>query len=169
MAEKKRYEVLKNLVYHGGGANAVRWVRESRGLTQGELATRSGVSQNSVSRIETGKRKPHKGTLKKLAAALGLEDWTTLDVDLPAALTLEEIDNWSPEQRRRLFELYRETGFLGHITEQWAERYRENRELYKDDAGKDEYIASKLESAYMLGYAKGYHEGRKREGSDDET
>ncbi len=161
MSEEKlvRVRITKNLIYHGGDANAVRWLRESKDLTQEELARRSGVSQNSISRIENGERKPRKSTLTKLAKAMGLQDWTALDVDVPDILTLEEINDWEPERRRRLFELYREIGMLDQLTEEWTENYQKNRELYKDD--EDEYIASKLESAYMLGYARGYHEGRR--------
>ena len=152
--------MTKNVIYHGVEANAVRWVRESRGATQEDLAAAAEVSQNSISRIETGKRKPHKGTLKKLAAALGVEDWTALDVAVPVVLSFEEINSWEPEQRRRLFELYREVGFLGALREDWEAHYQENREVYGDPGEKEEYIASKLESAYMLGYARGYEEGR---------
>lgn len=48
-------------------------VREGRGLSQKDLATRSGVHFNSISGIESGKRKPHPSTLRKLAAALEVE------------------------------------------------------------------------------------------------
>jgi transcriptional regulator with XRE-family HTH domain len=48
--------------------------RRGAGLTQAELATRSGVAQSTIAQIETGHRKdPHPGTLKKLAGALGVE------------------------------------------------------------------------------------------------
>jgi len=165
--KSKRVVVKKNLIYHRGGVNAVRWIRERRGITQEELAERSGVSQNSVSRIETGKRKPHKGTLQKLATALGVEDWTTLGVEVPEILPLEDIMEWDPERRRRLFDLYRETGFVDHVTKRLEGDYSEDRALYKDD--EEHYVDSKLESAYMLGYAKGYHEGRRATGRADGT
>lgn len=45
--------------------------RESRHLTQAELAKASGVTQQAISNIETGKRKrPSGDTLYKLARAL---------------------------------------------------------------------------------------------------
>ncbi len=48
--------------------------RRGEGLTQAELSEASGVAQSTIAQIETGKRpKPHPGTLKKLAGALGLE------------------------------------------------------------------------------------------------
>jgi len=152
--------MAKNVILHPEGVSAIRWVRESRGATQQGLAEWSGVPQNTVSRVESGKRRPQKGTLQKLATALGVEDWTALDVDIPRVLSLEELSEWEPERRRRLFELYREVGFLADLREDWEAHYRENRELYKDPGEEEEYIASKLESAYMLGYARGYEEGR---------
>jgi transcriptional regulator with XRE-family HTH domain len=48
--------------------------RRGEGLTQVELAERSGVAQSTIAQIEGGARPtPHPGTLKKLAEALGIE------------------------------------------------------------------------------------------------
>jgi transcriptional regulator with XRE-family HTH domain len=44
-----------------------------KGLSQVELAERSGVSAYTITEIETGHREPHGRTLRKLAAALGVE------------------------------------------------------------------------------------------------
>jgi len=43
------------------------------GLTQVELAKLSGVSAFTITEIETGQREPRASTLRKLAAALGVE------------------------------------------------------------------------------------------------
>ncbi len=51
----------------------LRELREGRGLSQKDLADASSVHFNSISGIESGKRKPHPGTLRKLAAALDVE------------------------------------------------------------------------------------------------
>lgn len=49
-------------------------LREARGLTQGQLAVKSGVAQAHLSRLETGKRTNVKvSTLQKLASALGVQ------------------------------------------------------------------------------------------------
>jgi transcriptional regulator with XRE-family HTH domain len=51
----------------------LRRERRGAGLTQVELAERSGVAQSSIAQIEGGARpNPHPRTLKKLAEALGL-------------------------------------------------------------------------------------------------
>ncbi len=48
-------------------------LRRLRGLTQQELAERSGVSQYTITEIETGRREPRPSTLRKLARALDVE------------------------------------------------------------------------------------------------
>jgi ribosome-binding protein aMBF1 (putative translation factor) len=54
------------------GDNAVRVIREWRGLIQGELAVAVGISQNYLSEIETGRRKGPAELQKKFARALGV-------------------------------------------------------------------------------------------------
>ena len=48
----------------------LRQFRDLRGLTQSEMAARSGVGAASISHFETGQRVPTLGTLVKLADAL---------------------------------------------------------------------------------------------------
>lgn len=48
-------------------------LRERHGLTQAELAERSGIDQGDISRIERGATSPTARTLKRIAAALGAE------------------------------------------------------------------------------------------------
>jgi ribosome-binding protein aMBF1 (putative translation factor) len=54
------------------GNNAVRVIREWRGMIQGELAVAVGISQNYLSEIETGRRKGPAKLQKKFAGALGV-------------------------------------------------------------------------------------------------
>ena len=57
----------------------LRWWRRARGLTQRELAARSGVQQRTISRIESGLvEEPRTRTLTKLAGALGVEPFDLL-------------------------------------------------------------------------------------------
>jgi transcriptional regulator with XRE-family HTH domain len=51
----------------------LRRTRKERLLTQVELSRMTGVAQDSISSLETGKREAHPGTIKKLAEALGVE------------------------------------------------------------------------------------------------
>ena len=48
----------------------LRAARERLGLTQEQVAERSGVQAGEVSRIETGKRDPKVSTLERLAKAV---------------------------------------------------------------------------------------------------
>jgi transcriptional regulator with XRE-family HTH domain len=50
----------------------LRRIRERAGLTQEEVAERSGVHATEVSRIERGKRDPRVSTVERLARALGV-------------------------------------------------------------------------------------------------
>lgn len=51
----------------------VRDVRESRGLSQKDLAEISGISQPNISAIENGRRSPSADTLNRLLVACGYE------------------------------------------------------------------------------------------------
>ena len=46
--------------------------RERAGLTQEQLAEVTGITQADISRLENGEANPSLGTLKRLAAGLGL-------------------------------------------------------------------------------------------------
>src|ERR1039457_1604094 len=50
----------------------IRQLRESRGMTQSQLQTRSNVSRSYLSRIESGQMTPSLGTLEKISEALGV-------------------------------------------------------------------------------------------------
>lgn len=51
----------------------VNQARRAAGLTQRELAARSGVPQSAIARIERGHQDPRAGTLERLLAACGFE------------------------------------------------------------------------------------------------
>ncbi len=54
--------------------NNLRKFREEQGLSQHQLTIKSGVPQNMISNIETGKIYPYAGWRKKLAEALGFDE-----------------------------------------------------------------------------------------------
>lgn len=57
----------------------LRRTRKQLGLTQEQVAERSGVHATEVSRIEGGKRDPKVSTLERLARALKVEPGRLLD------------------------------------------------------------------------------------------
>lgn len=57
----------------------LREARERLGLTQEEVAHRSGVHATEVSRMEAGKRDPKVSTLERLAKAVEMQPGQLLD------------------------------------------------------------------------------------------
>lgn len=51
----------------------MRELREQAVLSQSDLAEKAGVSKTTIIKIEQGKISPHPTTIRKLAAALGVE------------------------------------------------------------------------------------------------
>jgi transcriptional regulator with XRE-family HTH domain len=51
----------------------LKTLRESKGLTQEQLAKRAGISRAYLARLETGRHDPHLSRLRKLAKALGVK------------------------------------------------------------------------------------------------
>jgi len=51
----------------------LRYWRLARGMTLRDLAKRSGVNHSAISLMERGKRRPHPGTVLRIAEALGVE------------------------------------------------------------------------------------------------
>lgn len=65
---------------------ALQEMREKRGLTQAELAARSGVSQQAISKIEKGEREnPGTMTLLKLSEALRCSIYDLITEEKPGA------------------------------------------------------------------------------------
>jgi len=70
----------------GSFANYLFLVRQRNGLTQIELAKRSGLSARCISDLERGiNRSPRISTVNKLSAGLGLDDGAHRDLLLAAA------------------------------------------------------------------------------------
>ncbi len=63
----------------GAFGTNLRGARKRLGLTQEQVAERSGVHATEISRIETGKRDPQVSTLERLAKAVEVEPGRLLD------------------------------------------------------------------------------------------
>lgn len=66
--------------------NVVRDLRESRGLTQVELAKLARTSQPTIAAYESGRKSPNLRTLERLARASGLD----LAIDFVSPMTREQ-------------------------------------------------------------------------------
>ena len=62
---------MQDIVVYIG--DRLRTLRIETALTQAELAEKAGVTRNTVARLERGENEPHPPTVRKLAAALGVE------------------------------------------------------------------------------------------------
>src|SRR5258705_12071653 len=83
----------------------LRTARDRAGLTQRELARRSGTSQSVVARIENGQTDPSTGTLARLLGGAGFELRTALAL-IPVADShmLDDVSRilaMPPEERLR--------------------------------------------------------------------
>lgn len=59
----------------------IRETRLRRALTQAELAEQAGTTEATVNRLENGLQAPRMSTLRKIAAALGVEPADLIDWD----------------------------------------------------------------------------------------
>ena len=71
-----------------GHLRSLRQARAERMLTVRALADAAGCSPQTVHQVETGKRRPHFATVRRLSAALGVEPAQI--VEFRRALLLEE-------------------------------------------------------------------------------
>lgn len=72
------------MVVHPGPARPGQWLRQQRraaGLTQEELAERSGISVRAIADLERGRtRRPYPSSVRALVRALGLPDAAVADL-----------------------------------------------------------------------------------------
>ena len=73
------------------GGQAIQRIRKARGMTQEDLADKSGITSNTVSRIERGLLIPALPTLIDICNALG----TGADSILAAYITADTPIRWS--------------------------------------------------------------------------
>ena len=63
-------------------AQSIKDIRVHRGLTQGDLSDLSGVTERTISTIETGRHDPSLDTIEKLITALKLSPLEFFSFDL---------------------------------------------------------------------------------------
>jgi transcriptional regulator with XRE-family HTH domain len=82
-ADDERQEPTRSYANRGIPLGGLRSSRQRRGLTQRQLASRAGVGQGSVCKLESLRRGAYPQTLQKLAMALEVS---------PADLVEDRID-----------------------------------------------------------------------------
>src|SRR5829696_1273602 len=132
----------------------LRWLRQQRNLTQTDLANLTGISQHSISKLETGQTTPRPETTQTLAEALGVNPHALSGGGFGEAVSFTDILEASAERRLEYIEGLAELGALERYRDQLAEWYREN--MTQHPKGAPEHIGSKIEAAMMLGYMKAF-------------
>jgi len=128
----------------------LRYVREQKGLTQDELSALSGIPQAGISKVERGIRKPHAGTLEKLAKVLGVEEPAMLALNVSSVATFDQLVTGSSTMRRAYLEHKRNTGRLESFIQDMEEIY----EAAMSDYGSSSLAGARVQAGYMLGYLR---------------
>ena len=76
---------------------AIKAIRRQVGITQNELAERCGISQTSLSQIETGIKRPSARTLKKVCEVLDIPE------SLVYILAMQESD--VPSSKKNIYNM----------------------------------------------------------------
>ena len=104
--------------------NRIRECRKERGFSQEILAEKSGVSTNTISRIEGGQMAMSVGILQKIVKALGVDANTLLGV----STEVNETKIWVSAFSSRVQELKEnEQEILKHTMNALIERMEKNR------------------------------------------
>ncbi len=86
-----------------GASGLIRYARRSAGLSQRELALRSGVPQPSIARIESGRTAPRVDTLQRLLRACGVRlDLAPIAGEGVDRTAIRRLLALSPSERARL-------------------------------------------------------------------
>jgi transcriptional regulator with XRE-family HTH domain len=101
--------------------DSIRKIRQTKGLSQGEMQKRTGILRSYLSRVENGHTIPSLATLQRLAVAMEvtLADFFPTEGAPPPAVeangspdSLEELRSYlpqlSPQQRQELLEMVKE-------------------------------------------------------------
>ena len=81
----------------------IRYARRSAGLSQRELALRSGVPQPAIARIESGRSRPRLDTFERLLRACGVRlDLSPVAGEGVDRTAIRRLLSLSPAERARL-------------------------------------------------------------------
>ena len=90
-------------------AGLIRLARDKAGMTQTQLATNAGVSQQAISAYETGRKDPTVETLRRLVAGAGFELRLHLErMDLHDSSLADYLESLPPATRAEIEKKQRE-------------------------------------------------------------
>ncbi len=116
-------------------------LRTRKGYSQQELADLSDVAQHTISEIELGRRKPQGRTLRKMAAALGVEVSDLLEVEErpkgPSPLSAEWALKIPPDTFEREIQAAETDPLRRLVAELAGDLSKQTLEAWKRDPGED--------------------------------
>lgn len=151
-------------------------IREQSGLTQGQLAKKSGVSRATIARIEAaGEYIPREPTIDKLSEALdvfNVELFADDEFDFP--FSPEDLIDMDAEQTSQLLFALAEGGRLGlgDAAERmkWtAMRRAGNARRLPEGERREEAIKRTLQAMYFWGYLDGHNDQRQWDAALEEA
>ena len=110
------------------------------------------MPQNTISLAERGVRKPHNGTLIKLAAVLNVDNPSWLVMPMSPRKTFGELISGTPAERRGYLEFLRGQGTLNGFLRRLEDI------LEKGEGDAEDADRVRLQAAFLLGYARGAEE-----------
>lgn len=93
------------------GAHLIREARRRAGISQQELANRTGLQQPAIARWESGRVEPSLATVERLVGACGLELQLAL-ADAGTTERLSALQNLALSPEERLDQLVRTVRFI---------------------------------------------------------
>ncbi|MCI8397939.1 MAG: helix-turn-helix domain-containing protein [Oscillibacter sp.] len=91
----------------------IKAARKKAGMTQAELASKLGVPYQSVSQWERDTRNPKYGTIKRIAAALGIDPYSIMDFDTASEALAEDMMHPPTPDEHVLLRKYRDLDEYG--------------------------------------------------------
>lgn len=85
--------------------NAIKELRKEKGLSQRDLAEKAGLTQTSLSQIESGVKRPNPSTIKKITDFFGISE-TVIYI---LATEITDIPSHNQETYGKLFHTVKKT------------------------------------------------------------
>jgi transcriptional regulator with XRE-family HTH domain len=144
----------------------LREIRKQRGLSQEQLAEKSGVSRITISRIESGDDyAPREATIDKLAEALEVYNVELFDEsEIEFSFTPEQLINMDLEALDQLLFGLSESGRLQDAAERmhWtAIRHAGRAFRLPEGPGRSDELKKAMQAAYFWGYLDGHGDHKK--------
>ena len=105
-----------------GVGDRIREARKQAGLTQNQLAEKSGVATISIHQYEAGKRKPQIERLQRIADALGVSITELIDIETASEYEKLVIEKGEEAQKKLSPLVQRAVDVMGELNREGQEK-----------------------------------------------